>query len=158
VLTFLNLPVDEEVVARASATLVDEARHYRLTTQDLRKAGAAPELIDLYRELCSEANWPDDDRKRSRSGRKDSALAPDAPARSWQEPSPAEFAGKVRRPEPLRSAGLLRRQLEEAQARITELEQMVEAQRAALAEHQVVEPELISLRQQVSRLVESSER
>ena len=142
VLQFLDLPVDEEVVERASATLVDEARHYRLTTQDLQKAGAAPELIDLYRELCIEAGWPDDDRKRSRSGRKDPALAGDAPARSWEEPSPAEFAGKVRRPEPLRGAGLLRWKLEQAEARIAELEQTVQEQQVALAEHEAVEREL----------------
>jgi hypothetical protein len=151
VLQFLGLPVDEEVVARASATLVDEARHYRLTTHDLRKAGAAPELIELYRQLCIEANWPDDDRNRSRSNRKDAALAGGAPARSWQEPSPAEFAGKVRRPEPLRGAALLRRQLEDAQARIAELEQLVEAQQAMLAKHGVTERELNSVPQQVSQ-------
>ena len=155
VLKFLDLAVDEDVVERASATLVDEARHYRLTTQDLRKAGAAPELIDLYRQLCVEAGWPDDDGKRSRPGRKDPALAGDTPARSWQEPSPAEFAGKVRRPEPLRGAALLRRQLEEAQARIAELEQIVEAQQAALAEHEAVARELINVPRPVSHLVES---
>jgi hypothetical protein len=155
VLQFLGMPVDEEVVERASATLVDEARHYRLTTHDLRKAGGASELIDLYRELCVEAGWPDDDQKRSRSGRKDPALAGDAPGRSWQEPSPAEFAGKVRRPEPLRGAALLRRQLAEAQARIAELEQIVEAQQAALAEHEAVERELVSVPQRAAHLVES---
>jgi hypothetical protein len=142
VLKFLDLPVDEDVVERATATLVDEARHYRLTTQDLRKAGAAPELIDLYRELCVEAGWPDEERKRSRSNRKDAALAGDTPTRSWEELSPAEFAGKVRRPEPLRGAGLLRRKLEEAEARIAELEQTVQEQQVVLAEREAVAREL----------------
>ncbi len=136
VLTFLDMPVAEDIVAAASATLVDDARHYRLTTQDLRRAGAAPELIDLYRQLCLEANRPDDNQNGSRSGRKTPALAGDAPARSWDEPGPAEFDGKVRRAESLRGAGSLRRQLERAQARIAELEQTVEAQRAALADHE----------------------
>jgi hypothetical protein len=154
-LTFLDLTVDEDVVERASATLVDEARHYRLTTQDLRKAGAAPELIDLYRELCIEAGWPDDDRKRSRSGRKEPTSGGDPSARSWEELSPAEFSGKVRRPEPLLGGALLRWQLEEAQARIAELEQIVEAQQTALAEHEAVERELIKVPRQVSHLVES---
>ena len=142
VLKFLALPVDEDVVGRASATLVDEARHYRLTTQDLRKAGAAPELIDLYHELCIEAGWPDDDQKRPRSSKKDSARAGDAPTRSWEEPSSAEFAGKVRRPEPLRGAGRLRWELEQAQARITELEQLVQEQQVSLGKREAVEREL----------------
>jgi hypothetical protein len=142
VLQFLGMPVDEEVVERASATLIDEARHYRLTTQDLHKAGASPELIDFYRELSIEANRPDDDRKRSRSDKKEPAIAGNAVARSWEEPSPAEFGGKVRRPEPLRGAGLLRWKLEQAESRIAELEQTVQELQVALARNEAVEREL----------------
>ena len=147
VLTFLELPVNAEIVERASAALVADARHYRLTTHDLRKAGAAPELIDLYRKLGSEANWPDDHRRGAPSSRKDAALAEDASAGLWEEPSPAEFAGRVRRPDPLRSAGPLRQQLEEARMRIQELEQTVAAQQAALAERAPVEREVVDARQ-----------
>lgn len=155
VLKLLDLPVDEDVMARARATLVDDARHYRLTTQDLRKAGAAPELIDLYRDLCREANWQDDDRRRSRSGSKDAALAGDASGRSWEEPSPAEFQGKVRRPDPLRGAGLLRRQLEEAQARIAELEKALQTQESAYAARDTVEREWVTAQRPVSGLGDS---
>ncbi len=138
VLTFLNMPVDEEVVTRASATLVDEARHFRLSTVNLRRAGADTELIDFYRDLCIEANWPDDDRTRSRSGGKNAALTVEASDRSWDEPSPAEFAGRAGRSSPVAGAGLLRLQLEEAQSRIAQLEQTVRVQQAALAEHETV--------------------
>jgi hypothetical protein len=137
VLSFLDMPVAEDVVEAASATLVDDARHYRLTTRDIRRVGATPELIDLYRQLCIEANWADDHQNRSRSGRRAPVLAGDASARSWDEPSSAEFAGKVRRADSLRGDGLLlRRQLEQAQARIAELEQTVETLRSALADRE----------------------
>ncbi|MBA2597653.1 MAG: sulfotransferase [Chloroflexia bacterium] len=146
VLTFLDMPVDEDVVARASATLVAEARHYRLTTQDLRKVGAAQELIELYRQLCSEANWREVDRKRLRADGKGAERMNEASDRTWNEPSPAEFGGRMSRPEPLRGAGRLRLQLEEAQVRIAELEQAVEAQQAALAEREAVQRELMTLK------------
>jgi hypothetical protein len=48
----------------------------------------------------------------------------------------------VRRPEPLRGAGRLRWELEQAQARIAELERLVQEQQVALAAYEAAEREL----------------
>src|SRR5215207_3858147 len=61
-LTFLELPVHEDMVEKASSARVDELRHHRLTTRDLVDANdVAPAIINLYRDLCTEASWQDAD-------------------------------------------------------------------------------------------------
>lgn len=55
VLNWLNMPASEETNNRACKTISLPLRHIMFSTQDLLKAGATPEMVELYRELCEEA-------------------------------------------------------------------------------------------------------
>ena len=149
-LTFLDLPVSEDVIDTVRTARVAELRHHRLTTRDLRDAGVVPAILELYRDLCAEADWRETDLGRAAAGEADAALAEDATLLSWDEQSSSEFAGRPDRQPARGSGGRRRQQLEEARARIAELEQTVRAQQRALAEHEAVERQLVTLRQLVA--------
>jgi hypothetical protein len=129
-LNFLALPVDEDIVAEASATGVSELRHYRLTTRDLLEADdVAPAIVELYRDLCTEANWQDLDSARV----VDPTQGKDPSPGDGDEPAESAYARRQDKRSGVRSR---RRPLAQASARIAELEQTVRAQQIALAEHE----------------------
>jgi hypothetical protein len=129
-LSFLELPVDEEIVAEASATGLSELRHYRLTTRDLVEAdGVAPAIVTLYRDICAEANWQNLDSARA----VDVTQRMDATPEDRDEPADPAYAKRQDKKSGIRSR---RRPLAQANARIAELEQTVRAQQIALAEHE----------------------
>ena len=55
VLNWLTMPASKETNTRACETISLPLRHSMFSTQDLLKAGATPEMVGLYRELCVEA-------------------------------------------------------------------------------------------------------
>jgi hypothetical protein len=57
VLDFLGVPASDQLVARARSTTLKDLRHDRVATGDLEKAGAPPQLLDLYSQLCRLAGW-----------------------------------------------------------------------------------------------------
>ena len=63
-LDFLDLPVDDAVVAHLRSGASSGLRHHRLTLQDLLDAGVSGEVVALYRALCHEAGWRDTDGSR----------------------------------------------------------------------------------------------
>jgi len=145
-LSFLDLPVEEDIVEQASTAKVDGLRHHRLTTRDIANAGdVAPAIIDLYRDLCAEAKWHDDDPARIEFDEMEGTRRENATSLDRDELNESSFAG---RPDKGR-AGSSRQQLAEARARITELEETVRAQRVALAEREAN----ASARQAARRLV-----
>jgi hypothetical protein len=130
-LTYLELPVHEDAVEKASTAKVDELRHYRLTTRDLVEANdVAPAIINLYQDLCAEAEWQDDDPARIESDEMEATRRENATSLDRNELTEPPFAG---RPDKGRT-GSPRQQLAEARARIAELEETVRAQRMALVE------------------------
>ncbi len=80
-LTFLGLPVDEGTIGTASGARAADLRHHRLTTRDLLAAGVAAPVLELYRELCREADWSEGDPGRSDPGRAGLAWTDDASRR-----------------------------------------------------------------------------
>lgn len=54
VLGLLGLSASDDVVARGAASVRPALRHHRATTADLR-AGASPEVVRRYLDLCEEA-------------------------------------------------------------------------------------------------------
>jgi GT2 family glycosyltransferase len=54
---FLELPVDRKQLTRACAIAKPNLRHHRFVISDLIKANVAPEVIDLYLQLCDESGW-----------------------------------------------------------------------------------------------------
>ena len=149
-LTFLDLPAPEDVIEEASTAMVADLRHHQLTTADLVDADVPAAIVELYRDLCMEANWIDAPLRDEESGGAEGAFSEDGAPRPWDEPSSTEFTGRQRRPQKERGPARLRGQLEEAEARIAELEQTVQTQQQVLAEHEAVERELIALRQLVA--------
>ena len=133
ILTFLGMAADEETVEKASALQAPELRHHRLTTQDLRNAHVSPAILALYRDLSDEANWRD-----AESSQSDEALdvshRDEDPASALGNPAASESIDRSDQ-QPARRArdGRCRQRLEEALARIAELEAMVEVQRRELA-------------------------
>jgi hypothetical protein len=142
-LTFLDLAMAEDVIEQASTAMVADLRHHQLTTRDLVDADLPPEIVELYRDLCTEANWIDAPLRHAESEGAVGAFSMDGTLQLRDEPSSAEFTGRQRRPPNERGPARLRGRLEEAEARIVELEQ-------ALAEHEAVERELNALRQLVA--------
>lgn len=143
--TFLNLSIDEDVIDQVSAMHIAEMRHHQVTTQDLRKAEVASAILELYHDLCAEAHWQDSGRERAHTGETAPALL-----ERWDDPDSPEFTGRPDR-RPLKTGRpQLRRQLEEAEARIAELEQTVAAQRLALARFETAGRESITSSQQRS--------
>lgn len=59
VLDFLGVPASDQLVARARSTTLKDLRCHRVTTSDLEKAGAPPQLLELYSQLCRLAGWED---------------------------------------------------------------------------------------------------
>ena len=149
-LTFLDLPVAEDVIEKVSAAMVADLRHHQLTTRDLVNADVPPSIVKLYRDLCMEANWIDAPSGYAESEEAEDAFAEAGTPHLWDELSPTEFAGRQRRPPKERGPARLRGQLEEAKARILELEHTVRVQQQVLAEQEAVERELMALRRRVA--------
>lgn len=60
-LRFLTLPGDPAVIAElAEATRTTRLRHHRLTARDLIEADVSDPVLNLYTELCREAEWTDE--------------------------------------------------------------------------------------------------
>jgi hypothetical protein len=59
VLTLLEMPATDEIVARCCAAKRADLRHSRFTLDQLREATSRPEIVDLYVRLCREAAWGD---------------------------------------------------------------------------------------------------
>jgi hypothetical protein len=149
-LTFLDLPVAEDVIEKASTAMVADLRHHQLTMRDLIDADVPLAIVELYRDLCAAANWIDAPLRHAESEGTEGAFSEDGTTQLWDEPSSTEFTGRQRRPPNERGPARLRGKLEEAEARIAELEHIVQAQQQALAEHEAVERELIALRRLVA--------
>jgi hypothetical protein len=129
-LSFLDLPVDEDIVEQASAAGLSELRHYRLTTRDLVDADdVTPVIVKLYRDLCAEANWQDIETARV----VDMTQQTDANPEDRDEPTEPAYSRRQDKRSGVRSP---RRPLVQASERIAELEQIVRAQQIALAEHE----------------------
>lgn len=60
VLDFLGVPASDQLVARARSTTLKNLRHHRVTTSDLEKADAPPELLGLYSRMCRLAGWEEE--------------------------------------------------------------------------------------------------
>src|SRR5439155_13221033 len=56
----LGLDGGDETLEQSAAAIRADLRHSSLTAGDLVEFGASPEVIDLYRQLCSEAGWTDE--------------------------------------------------------------------------------------------------
>src|SRR5262245_11775255 len=59
-LGFLQMEADAGVVERAVVSARQELRHNRFTARQLLDAEVAPELLQLYLELCELAGWSED--------------------------------------------------------------------------------------------------
>ncbi len=57
VLRLLDLRASDDEVAHACSTISVPLRHNRFTTSDLVRVGASPEILNLYRVLCTEAGF-----------------------------------------------------------------------------------------------------
>jgi hypothetical protein len=139
VLDFLRLPMDHEVIARVRSVHDAQLRHHQMSTADLEAPDVDPAIIDLYRDLCHQADWRD-----AAAGR--TAPAPMAPIvdDDWDDPDASDFT--LSREARMTKSGRTsrRRQREEADARITELEKTVESLRHALAEAKGLDGALIT--------------
>lgn len=133
VLSFLGLSASAGAMEEARDVRVADLRHHKVTSRDLRAANVAPEIVDLYQTLCEEANWCDAGQERRDPGAADDPETDGEMLRAWGDPNETRA---VRRP-PSADRPQRRRKLEEAEARIAELEQMVEAQRIAHAKYEV---------------------
>src|SRR5262245_316296 len=56
-LSFLNMPVSEEVLKPCCAAVDAQSRHHRFTMNQLLEADVAPDVVELYRQLCVMAGW-----------------------------------------------------------------------------------------------------
>lgn len=54
---FIDLPVDGETVERAAARALSSLRSFRLRQPSRRRADLPAPVAELYRSLCSEADW-----------------------------------------------------------------------------------------------------
>lgn len=55
VIDFLDLPVPEQTLARSLSAVSLDLRHHRLTMQDVLDANVSPVVLDLYTQICAEA-------------------------------------------------------------------------------------------------------
>lgn len=55
ILGFLGIPSDANMLSAATTIISKSLRHYSVSQQELRDAGAANEMIELYEALCIEA-------------------------------------------------------------------------------------------------------
>ncbi len=55
VLDFLALPVADDRIAAACASVTRGSRHHRFTTQQMRDADVTPAILDLYTTMCDAA-------------------------------------------------------------------------------------------------------
>ncbi|MDQ3753712.1 MAG: sulfotransferase [Acidobacteriota bacterium] len=60
VLNFLEMPASDEEIERGCATAVAGLRHHRTTTRQLMKAGVPAEVSELYRRMCEESEFVED--------------------------------------------------------------------------------------------------
>ncbi len=60
VLAFLGVPVSETTLAQCRASVATDLRHHGLTMQDLLHAQIAPDVLNLYSQMCGEAGWRND--------------------------------------------------------------------------------------------------
>jgi hypothetical protein len=133
ILSFLGLATDEETIEKASALQSSELRHHRLTTRDLRDAHAGQALLDLYRNLSEEASWRDTEPSHS-DGARDVSLLEDDRSSAQDGPDSRESNDRSdHQPAPRAKDRRCRQRLEEALARIAQLEEMIEVQRLDLA-------------------------
>lgn len=152
-LSFLAMPGDEKIVAKASVIRETGLRHHHLTAEDLVEANVAPEIRGLYQDLCREADWEDPEPARPAPGKAKAVQPENAAQHSRGEVYVSEFA----EPPSLQlkaQGGRYRQQLQEARARIAELERTVESQRRALIEYEAAERELFKLRRLVAERAE----
>jgi hypothetical protein len=130
-MSFVGFSVDEATIEQVADVHRPELRHHRSTTQEFDAANVAPDIIDLYRGLCAEAHWVDIGQQPHATPRnRDAQAAEEEDLRSWGDPSETQTARRTAR----KDRSSRRRQLEEAEARIAELERTVEEQRLALAQ------------------------
>jgi hypothetical protein len=57
VLGFLELPVSDELIDNASSIVSDNLRRHRPKADRLAEDGMPAEILDLYRNMCNEANY-----------------------------------------------------------------------------------------------------
>ena len=128
-LNFLRFPMNDEMIARVRSVHDAQLRHHQMSTADLQAADVDPAIIDLYRDLCREAGWIDDTARRATN-----APVPAAGGDDWDDPDESDFT--LSREARIVKSGRTsrRRQREETDARIAELEQTVASLRRALAE------------------------
>jgi hypothetical protein len=107
-LKFLALPVDEGVLEQVRSVHVAGLRHHQMTTRDLRFADVSPEILDLYHNLCTEAQWRD---ARFRSSKSETVAAlTEAMVRSGDDPDSPESAVRAHRRSVTRERSSRRRQ------------------------------------------------
>ena len=57
ILNFLHVGADAHIVDAASSGAREQLRHNRFTTRDLLSAHIAPDIFQMYVELCNAADW-----------------------------------------------------------------------------------------------------
>jgi GT2 family glycosyltransferase len=58
---FLGLRVTDDMLEKVAPSVKTALRHNRFTTQHLFEVGVAPEIIQVYLELCKEAAWSEEE-------------------------------------------------------------------------------------------------
>lgn len=60
IFNFLGLPISEQALAQACAAVSVDLRHQRFTMRHLLEAQVAPEVLNLYSQMCAESGWSED--------------------------------------------------------------------------------------------------
>jgi hypothetical protein len=138
-LTFLDMPIDEEIVAEIGSSVASGLRHHRLTIQDLIDANVSREVFELYRDLCDQAEWRDTDAARpaSRSAPAVTATLPEAiVAHGRSEPAPLESSvGHISRS--MMELRVLRRDLDEHKRSLAGREERIAELELAVRAHEI---------------------